>query len=269
MTLYWHLITNFSHASSLDHLTWSMNVQTGFNGLIAVIVECSFARRVYTLSRNVVITATIAVFSCFHFGLEIVFTVKSFRLGSMGEFQQLIWITSAGNGSSAVADILIAASLCFYLYRSRTGYPRTDSLISTLIVYSVATGLVSSLIGVVIVITFVIMPNNYIWLAFCWIGGKCYVNSFLALLNCRYSLREKAGQKSDKTFMQFSLFQTASGGTVHMPAPAPVARRSSRTPSVTPLMINVQTSTITKTDDGVTTPIGSACLDLVPVLSAV
>lgn len=34
----------------------------------------------------------------------------------------LQWVTSAGNGSSAVADILIAASLCFYLHINRTGH---------------------------------------------------------------------------------------------------------------------------------------------------
>ncbi|PBK74694.1 hypothetical protein ARMSODRAFT_1000472 [Armillaria solidipes] len=273
MTLYWHLITNFSNVSSLDHLTWSMNAQTGFNGLIALIVECIFARRVYIravfddpvkhnahslpVSRNVFITTTIVLLSCFHFGLCIVFTLKSFRLGSMGEFQQLIWVTSAGNGSSAAADILIAASLCFYLSRNRTGHRKTDSLITTLIAYSLATGLVSSLIRVVIVITFAAMPNNYIWLAFCWIGGKCYVNSFLASLNCRDSLREKAARSSDTTSPQLSTFKAASAGTLHPPA-----RALSKTPSRMPLMIDVRSSTITKTEGSAMTPIGSACSDV-------
>ncbi|KAK0244369.1 hypothetical protein EDD85DRAFT_807734 [Armillaria nabsnona] len=257
MTLYWHLITNFSNVSSLDHLTWSMNVQTGFNGLIALIVECIFARRVYILSRNVFITTTIVLLSCFHFGFCIVFTLKSFRLGSMGEFQELIWVTSAGNGSSAAADILIAVSLCFYLYRNRTGHQKTDSLITALIAYSLATGLVSSLIRVVIVITFATMPNNYIWLAFCWIGGKCYVNSFLTSLNCRDSLREKAARSSDTTSPQLSTFKAASAGTLHPPA-----RALSKTSSLTLLMADVHSSTVTKTEGSAMTPIGSACSDV-------
>ncbi|KAK0449243.1 hypothetical protein EV421DRAFT_1400578 [Armillaria borealis] len=185
------------------------------------------------------------------------FYPQSFRLGSMGEFQQLIWVTSAGNGSSAAADILIAASLCFYLSRNRTGHRKTDSLITTLIAYSLATGLVSSLIRVVIVITFATMPNNYIWLAFCWIGGKCYVNSFLASLNCRDSLREKAAQSSDTTSPQLSTFKAASAGSLHPPA-----RALSKTPSLTQLMIDVRSSTITKTEGSAMTPIGSACSDV-------
>lgn len=250
MTLYWHLITNFSNDSSLDNLTWSMNAQTGLNGLIALIVECIFARRVFILSKNVLITTTIVLLSCFHFSLSIVFTLKSFRLGSMGEFQQLIWVTSAGNGSSAVADILIAASLCFYLYKNRTGYRKTNSLITTLIVYSLATGLVSSLIRVVIVITFATMPNNYIWLAFCWIGGKCYANSFLASLNCRGSL-QKVAESPNISSPQLSTFEAASAGTLHVPARAP-----SKTQSLMPLIIN---SSTTRTEGDALTPIGSAC----------
>ncbi|KAJ3824267.1 hypothetical protein F5880DRAFT_407776 [Lentinula raphanica] len=121
----------------------------------------------------------------------------SFQLASNTEFGNLIvrvvlllfklpesefiqWVTSAGIGSAAAADVIIAGSLCFYLSKSRTGYKKTDSLISTLIVYSLTTGLITSLIGVVIVVTFATMPNDYVWLAFFWIDGKCYVNSCLA-----------------------------------------------------------------------------------------
>ncbi|PBK97850.1 hypothetical protein ARMGADRAFT_1027263 [Armillaria gallica] len=255
-----HLITNFSDVSSLDHLTWSMNAQTGFNGLIALIVECIFARRVYIravfddpvkhnahslpVSRNVFIATTIVLFSGFHFGTVLfwrlgiphllktpqhvaVFVVKSFRLGSMEGFQELIWVTSAGNGSSAAADILIAASLCFYLHINRTGHRKTDSLITALIAYSLATGLVSR----------------------------------RKMLNYRDSLREKAARSSDTTFPQLSTFRAASAGTLHPPARA-LSKRPLTTQSLTPLMIDVRSSTVTKTEGSAMTPIGSACSDV-------
>ncbi|KAK0487300.1 hypothetical protein IW261DRAFT_1653225 [Armillaria novae-zelandiae] len=220
-----HLITNFSDVSSLDNLTWSMNAQTGFNGLIALIVECIFARRVFIR----------AVFDD-----PIKHDAHSLPVSKNGFITTTIWVTSAGNGSSAAADILIAASLCFYLSKNRTGHRKTDSLITTLIGYSLTTGLVSSLIRIVIVITFATMPNNYIWLAFCWVGGKCYVNSFLASLNCRNSLRDKATQSPDTTSPQLTTFQAASAGTLHLPA-----RALSKTQSLMPLIIK---STTTKTE---------------------
>lgn len=33
------------------------------------------------------------------------------------------WIACTGLGSAAVADMLIAVTMCWYLYQSRTGFP--------------------------------------------------------------------------------------------------------------------------------------------------
>ncbi|KAJ4482237.1 hypothetical protein J3R30DRAFT_2145227 [Lentinula aciculospora] len=170
--LYWYLITNYNNPSVLDQLTWSMELQTDCNGVIALLVECFFARRVWLMSANLYLVIVIVILAVVHFVLGIVFTVDSFRLVSSTEFGNLIWVTSAGIGSAAAADVIIAGALCFYLSKSRTGFKKTDSLISTLIVYSLTTGLITSFIGVVIVVTFATMPNNYVWLAFFWIDGK-------------------------------------------------------------------------------------------------
>jgi len=99
--------------------------------------------------------------------------------------------------------MIIACALCYYLLKSRTGFARTDNLIATLIVYSLTTGLITSILAFICVVTFAIMPTNYIWLAFFWILGKCYVNSLLAALNSRDSLRERAKPR-DGTFLQLS-----------------------------------------------------------------
>ncbi|PIL22857.1 hypothetical protein GSI_15552 [Ganoderma sinense ZZ0214-1] len=61
-------------------------------------------------------------------------------------------------------------------------------------VYSINSGLVTSVIGVICVVAFAAMPTNFVWLSFFWIMGKCYVNSFLALLNSREMLRERVAK---------------------------------------------------------------------------
>ncbi|KAJ3755966.1 hypothetical protein EV360DRAFT_85391 [Lentinula raphanica] len=74
------------------------------------------------------------------------------------------------------------------------------------------------------------MPNDYVWLAFFWIDGKCYVNSCLAALNSRESLREKASPQ-DGSFLQLSRVQ-ATTSTSDGPR----------------LAITVHTDTVFKTD---------------------
>ncbi|KAJ8080701.1 hypothetical protein PM082_017535 [Marasmius tenuissimus] len=125
----------------------------------------------------------------------------------MARWYKLVWVTSAGIGSAAAADILIAVSLCYYLYKSKTGSRRTDSLISTLMIYTLTTGVMTSVIDTIIVISFATMPQNFVWLALFWIVGRCYVNSFLAALNSRESLRERIAAR-EGSFIHLSPVET-------------------------------------------------------------
>ncbi|KAF9468552.1 hypothetical protein BDZ94DRAFT_673958 [Collybia nuda] len=213
VAIYWYLVTNYSNPEALNKTTWSIDLQTDCNGLIGLIVECFFARRVWIMSSNKLLTGVIVVLACIHFGLGIVFTIEGFLLIDTRKFGQLIWVTSAGLGSAAAADIIIACSLCYYFMKNRTGFSRTDSLITTLIIYSLTTGLITSVIASIAVVTFAIMPTNFVWLAFFWVLGKCYVNSLLAALNSRDSLRERVAPQPD-TFLQLSPFRAPSSGAV-------------------------------------------------------
>jgi len=238
--MYWYLITNYNKPTALEHLTWSMELQTDCNGVIALLVECFFARRVWIMSSNKYLVSLIVMLAAVHFGLGIVFTVYSFQMNTIQGFNHLIWVTSAGIGSATAADLLIAGALCFYLHKSRTGFKKTDSLISVLIVYTVSTGLITSIIGIAIVVTFAMMPNEYVWLALFWIDGKCYVNSCLAALNCRESLRERAAPL-DGSFLHWQL-SPLQNGSLDTSRSRSTGSRSDR------LAIRVQTNTIYNSD---------------------
>lgn len=203
VSMHWYLITNYNTPDALSKATWSQNLQIDCNGLIGLIVQCFFAQRVRRLSGNMWLTVLATTLITIHFALGIVFTVKSFILVDTSKFKQLTWVTSAGLGSAAAADMIMAGALSYYLLKSRTGFKQTDSLITTLIAYSLTTGTITSVIAFMAVVTFATMPTNYTWLAFFWILGKCHVNSFLAALNSRNSLRNQAANH-DPTFLQLS-----------------------------------------------------------------
>ncbi|RDB18041.1 hypothetical protein Hypma_000871 [Hypsizygus marmoreus] len=252
MSIYWYLVTNFANPLALNKTTWSMDLQTDCNGLIGLIVECFFARRVWAMSGNILLTGVIVILACIHFGLGIVFTIKSFILIDLDKFPQLIWVTSAGLGSAAAADIIIACALCYYLTKNKTGFSRTDSLITTLIAYSLTTGLITSVIAFIAVVTFAIMPKNYVWLAFFWVLGKCYVNSFLAALNSRESLREKVNPHGDGTFLQLSPFRAITSN-IDNPTTTEINFRPKQ-----PTSLNIHVETVSKTDYDYTPPMSPA-----------
>jgi len=252
IALYSYLVSNFNNPAALHRSTWSMNLQTDCNGLIGFIVQCFFARRVWIMSRNRVLTVLIVVLAGFYCGLGVVFTVEGFLLQDTSRFPRLIWVTTTGLGSAAAADILIAVSLCYYLSKSRTGFARTDSLIATLIKYSLTTGLITSIIASISVVTFALMPTNYVWLAFFWLIGKCYVNSLLAALNTRESLREQVAPR-ENTFVQLTPFRAivSSNGQIVFEPQAPVDHHLSDKESgrfaisPTAIAVSVQTHTVT------------------------
>lgn len=177
-TIYWYLITNYNNPDNLDNTTWSMALQTDCNvsspgsfpapreiimasqGIIGLIVECFFARRVWLSGscHSPVLLVPISwyrsqwarigrlwslscvyfrclfvpsfsshlqvVLATLHFGLGVVFTAESFILGHFSKFESLTWVTCTGLGAAAVSDIMIALSMCYYLQKKRTGVDR-------------------------------------------------------------------------------------------------------------------------------------------------
>ncbi|KAF8233240.1 hypothetical protein L208DRAFT_900235 [Tricholoma matsutake] len=170
---YWYLVTNYNKPEVLGKATWSSNVQIDCNGLIGLLVQCFFARRVWRLSGNIWITVIIVILAFVHFSLGIVFTVEGFILVDTKMFRKLIWATSTGLGSAAAADMIIACALCYYLLKNRTGFERTNSIITTLIMYSLTTGSITSVLAFLSLVTFATLPGSNVWQALFWILGKC------------------------------------------------------------------------------------------------
>ncbi|KAH9077339.1 hypothetical protein EDB83DRAFT_2515002 [Lactarius deliciosus] len=73
-----------------------------------------------------------------------------------------------------------------------TSMYRADSIITTLMAYSINSGLLTSILSLGVIISSVVSPSSMIWLAFLWVMGKCGVNSLLAMLNSRDFIRERS-----------------------------------------------------------------------------
>lgn len=46
------------------------------------------------------------------------------------------WVFTLGLSLSTALDVLIAAAMCYYLQKSRTGFERMDHLVDVLLVYT-------------------------------------------------------------------------------------------------------------------------------------
>jgi len=186
------------------------------------------------LMAFIVFPAIIAVLGGICFALGFVFSAKGAALHHFSRFGSLTWVSCVGMSSTTLADILIALSMCWYLYHKRTGLSRADSVVMTLMSYSINTGLLTSMLSIGMLVSFVVAPTKLIYAAFFWPMGKCYVNSFLAILNNRTFLRERLSNGDSISAFALSPFpdnetpfkteSTPFAVTVHRSATADFAR---------------------------------------------
>ncbi|KAG9225088.1 hypothetical protein CCMSSC00406_0008748 [Pleurotus cornucopiae] len=227
--LYFYMITNFANPEAVVVPSWSILAQVYVTCISDLIVRGVFARRVWLLSgKKYFLVILIAVFSLLTaivgFGkssnmnelqLELtnwpaltpVFASKAFELGSFLAFQSISWMMYTALSSGVASDVVIAVSLVTALLRSRTGFKRADSLVNTLMLYTINTGLFTTFVPVseslciltciaslctgLCFITYAIWPAELIFMGFYFCLSALYLNALLATLNARSSLRDK------------------------------------------------------------------------------
>ncbi|KAG9317623.1 hypothetical protein JVU11DRAFT_1833 [Chiua virens] len=96
------------------------------------------------------------------------------------------------NGITAAGDVAIALILCVLLQRRRTGFEKSNLLIDKLIVFSINTGLLTSVFALASLISISAWPHSLAYVTFYFCMGRLYCNTLLATLNARKILRGEA-----------------------------------------------------------------------------
>lgn len=79
-----------------------------------------------------------------------------------------------------LCDILISASLVHFLRGRLHGFRSTRNAVNKLILYSVNIGIVTNVVALVNLVTWLAAPeSNFLWAVFHFSLGKIYVNSML------------------------------------------------------------------------------------------
>ncbi|KAJ4485203.1 hypothetical protein J3R30DRAFT_3696523 [Lentinula aciculospora] len=96
----------------------------------------------------------------------------------------LLWFLTSG-----VADLLITITLVISLYRRKTGFSATDSLINQLIRLTIQTGMITAICAICAVIFFMALPHTALNFPWDLMLSKFYTNCLMSNLNARSNLR--------------------------------------------------------------------------------
>ena len=88
------------------------------------------------------------------------------KLQTYAKLTELFHLSRSINILSAASDVVIAASLIWLLQSSRTGFKRYDNIINRLILFSLNTGLLTSLDAIASLVTITALPTTFIYIMF-------------------------------------------------------------------------------------------------------
>ncbi|KAH7913091.1 hypothetical protein BJ138DRAFT_1224351 [Hygrophoropsis aurantiaca] len=175
-----YLILNFNDNTTLEYAIWSMGSSYFVGFFIAYAVNLCFIWRIWLLSKKLWIAISLSIMATVRLGFGLGNASVGFKYTAWVVFKAKVFPTMVvGWVISALVDIAIAVTLCYYLHRRRTGMRRTDSIINRLLLYSVNTGAVTSFFAALVVITFLTLPGAA-YAAFVGVQSKLYAVSLLA-----------------------------------------------------------------------------------------
>jgi len=216
--VYTYTITDWGSIEGIESFIWSISSEPAVTATIAVIVELFLINRIRALSTPAwtpwIIFLALFTFVPFSFGIIAVKTADS-GSQAFSHLNELHWLAIAGDTTAMFLDFAVASSIVWLLWRSRTGWAKTDRMINVLTVYVVSTGLLVSGINFGTLVAYLVNGNSKLWFQMIsMLGSKAYVNSFLATLNARQSI---GGSPYDTTLQGSSTilptFKATTSGT--------------------------------------------------------
>ncbi|KAI0628252.1 hypothetical protein C8Q77DRAFT_1162261 [Trametes polyzona] len=177
---YHYLVVGVFDTLGIHHARWSIRSTILATGFTVVISQAFYAHR----GVNGDLIGLL-------YGGEVggVKAFTSVRL--LSDFENIRWTTSVAYGLSVLSDALLAGALVFVLRRSRTGSRKADTVLDTLMKYTISTGLLTSLFSLLAFIFAIILPGNFIYAALSIVTAKLYANSVFAVVNSRQFIGQK------------------------------------------------------------------------------
>lgn len=219
-TLYTYCVSNFGNAAALTRSIWSVSGQAYITCVSEFMVRTIFTHRVWRLSNSnvrVPLIMVISLLSLAHLVGGFVASIEMDLLGTMLLPPRVNATMNVALMSGVAVDALIAASIVISLLKSRTGFKKTDGIVTTLTLYAVSTCLLTCMWGFITCIVHIVFPSNAIYLGMFFLISEFSLNALLATLNAREKLRDRTYGVTSVP-VEFGTItrttgQTGSGGT--------------------------------------------------------
>ncbi|CAA7262677.1 unnamed protein product [Cyclocybe aegerita] len=189
------IVDNYCNVSALLVPSWTANWAVWVSEFIAFTVQTFYAYRLYKLSGKKLwwLSAVIFVLSLTTLIIYTIETVLLFKHGTYVYFKKVKYMTIMTFAFNLGNDVLITCSMTLLLMKHRlvAKMKQTENLIRRLISFTIYSGAVTTLVTMISLILATAHGSTSWDLILVLPLAKLYINSMLAFLNSRDSLREK------------------------------------------------------------------------------
>ncbi|KAH9896845.1 hypothetical protein C8Q73DRAFT_687432 [Cubamyces lactineus] len=192
-TVYSYTITNFGNVPALLKPTWSVIAQVFVTGVSDGIVRALYCYRIWMFSgRRWLLTTAIVIGTLATCGSSLAYAARGLQQSTFIELEKFSWLLYFSLSWAFLSDFLIAATMCTLLTKRRNGALRkVDHAIRVLILYSINTGVLTTLCTLMALIAYAVSPHTFIYIGFYFLLPKLMLNSVLGALNARKTIREQ------------------------------------------------------------------------------
>lgn len=235
--LYTYFIDHFGDAGEVERIVWSAVATVFLEIIIVSLTQAFYIYRIWKLSkRNYLVASVPAVALLARIVLGYVAAGFLYSYQTWEAFRQKqgpLLTLNVALSCGGFVDLVTTGLLTFYLWRSRTAFPRTKHVVDKLLHFALNTGALTMIFSMAILITYNLVTTSLIWAGMVEIVSKLYANSMLAMLNARNNIRNATSTNET----------TASG-----PLDIRMSRRNTRGLTSEAVRVDVFKETVTVTD---------------------
>ncbi|KAJ3491476.1 hypothetical protein NLI96_g727 [Meripilus lineatus] len=188
--LYVYCVTNYGNPEIFSVALWPYTLTPIATAVAALLTQAFLGYRILRLTGSWILFGIVIAVSVPSAILGIACGTRAWIIKVMSELPKLNGLVTAWLALQSAVDIYITLVLSIVLWRSKTGFRRTDSVLNSLIRGSIQTGLFATIFSLGDLITFLKAPLTNFYGMFAFPIGRIYTNTLLDTLLARNELRQ-------------------------------------------------------------------------------
>ncbi|RDB29913.1 hypothetical protein Hypma_014087 [Hypsizygus marmoreus] len=185
-----YCVTNFTNPTIVGVALWPYTFTPIGTAIAAVVTHNFLGYRIYRLTRNKYIYGIIVFFALFAFALGVACGTKAWIIKTSSELLVLQPLVTLWLAVQTAIDLVIAGLMARLLYRSRTGFRNTDTVIKRLIRGAIQTGCFAAIFVMGDLIAFLVSTDSNLYGMFAIPLGRIYTNTLMDTLIVRSGLKD-------------------------------------------------------------------------------